>query len=754
MITEASNAQATETCIPLSAVRKGDVAWAGGKAANLGEMINAGIPVPDGFVIATSAYRAFMTEHRLDEMMRELLTEVDIQNSADLARTASEIRRRIVSQNLSHDLTSDILRRYTSLDKGPVAVRSSATAEDMDNASFAGQQDTYLNVEGAVELIRAVRDCWASLFAARAIFYREEQGIDHIEVDIAVVVQQMVPSDVSGVMFTVDPAGNSDEILIEAILGLGEPLVSGQLSPDAYSVSRQELRVLRRELTEQPWMLTRNASRPGSGKTLIPKSRQSMQKLSDKQAIALAELGLRLEEHYGQPQDVEWAFVGEKLNILQSRPITTTQTPEASPNEDLVTLDALVTGASASPGVVAGTVRIISDTSQIDEVLEGDILVAEMTTPDFVPAMKRAAAIVTDRGGRTCHAAIVSREMGLPCVVGTINGTTALQGISVATVDGGAGAVYEGDHHTMLAPQVTDTPTDVNLTTKTKLYVNLADPDAAQRVASMGVDGVGLLRAEFMIAHLGEHPRAMLESGRGEEYISHLAHELERFASAFHPRPVVYRFSDFKTNEYRNLKGGEAFEPFEENPMIGYRGCARYIAEPEVFALEVEALKRVREKYSNVGAMVPFVRTVSELDSVISLLAQQGLERSPDFKLWMMAELPSNFLLLDRFLDTGIDGVSIGSNDLTQLVLGVDRDNEHLAEMFDERDPAVLQAIEQMVKTCVSRGVTVSICGQGPSVYPELTRKLVEWGITSISVTPDMIQQTRQILHDVELATA
>jgi pyruvate,water dikinase len=399
-------------------------------------------------------------------------------------------------------------------------------------------------------------------------------------------------------------------------------------------------------------------------------------------------------------------------------------------------------------------VRIISDTSQIDEVLEGDILVAEMTTPDFVPAMKRAAAIVTDRGGRTCHAAIVSREMGLPCVVGTINGTTALQGISVATVDGGAGAVYEGDHHTMLAPQVTDTPTDVNLTTKTKLYVNLADPDAAQRVASMGVDGVGLLRAEFMIAHLGEHPRAMLESGRGEEYISHLAHELERFASAFHPRPVVYRFSDFKTNEYRNLKGGEAFEPFEENPMIGYRGCARYIAEPEVFALEVEALKRVREKYSNVGAMVPFVRTVSELDSVISLLAQQGLERSPDFKLWMMAELPSNFLLLDRFLDTGIDGVSIGSNDLTQLVLGVDRDNEHLAEMFDERDPAVLQAIEQMVKTCVSRGVTVSICGQGPSVYPELTRKLVEWGITSISVTPDMIQQTRQILHDVELATA
>ncbi|MDP6452246.1 MAG: phosphoenolpyruvate synthase, partial [SAR202 cluster bacterium] len=727
---------------------------AGGKAANLGEMINAGIPVPDGYVVATSAYRAFMIEHGLDDMARELLTGVDIQNSAELAKVASEIRARIVSRNLPHDLTSSILRKYFSLEKGPVAVRSSATAEDMDNASFAGQQDTYLNVEGAMELIRAVRDCWASLFEARAIFYRDEQGIDHSDVDIAVVIQQMVPSDVSGVMFTVDPAGNEDEILIEAILGLGEPLVSGNLSPDAYSVNRHELKISSRELATQPWMLTRNASHTGSHKLLIPRSRQGMQKLNDAHVIALAELGLRLEKHYGQPQDVEWAFVGDRLNVLQSRPITTNSTVEESPNEVLEALDALVTGASASPGVVAGPVRIIDDATQVDQVQKGDILVTEMTTPDFVPAMKRAAAIVTDRGGRTCHAAIVSREMGLPCVVGAGDATTALLEIPIATVDGGAGAVYEGDHQTKLTPEVTETPIDINLTTKTKLYVNLADPDAAQRVASMGVDGVGLLRAEFMIAHLGEHPRSMLESGRGEEYTRHLAHELDRFAEAFSPRPIVYRFSDFKTNEYRNLKGGESFEPFEENPMIGYRGCARYIAEPEIFALEVEALKRVRETHSNVGAMVPFVRTVTELEGVISLLREQGLERGPDFKLWMMAELPTNFLLLDRFLDTGIDGVSIGSNDLTQLVLGVDRDNEQLAEMFDERDPAVLQAIEHVVKTCVARGATVSICGQGPSVYPELSRKLVEWGITSVSVTPDMIQQTRQILHDAEIANA
>lgn len=750
MALETSNKLATRFCAPLNAVRMDDVNWAGGKAANLGELMYAGIPVPNGFVVTTSAYRAFMEEDSLYDDVQKLLSGINVKDSPGLERIASEIREHIVAKDLSDELITDILSTYKNLLNHNVAVRSSATAEDMDDASFAGQQDTYLNINGVAELTSAVRDCWASLFSARAIFYREDRSIDHLETEIAVVVQEMIPSEVSGVMFTEDPSGNRNEILIEAILGLGEPLVSGRLSPDSYSVSRNHPQVLRRQLAIQPWMLTGSIDQSGSERALIPSTSQKTQKLSDQHAIALTELGLRIEKHYGQPQDVEWAFVGDHLSVLQSRPITVSQNAKGLSNEDLEILDALATGASASPGIAAGAIRIIDSSAEAGQLKEGEILVTKMTTPDFVHAMKRAAAIVTDRGGRTCHAAIVSREMGLPCIVGTVNGTTTLRNIGIATVNGGTGMVYEGNHlMTSVQPHVAIS-SDVSLKTRTKLYVNLADPDAAQHVAQTGVDGVGLLRAEFMIAHLGEHPRLMMESGRGEEYSRHLAHELERFAAAFHPRPVVYRFSDFKTNEYRNLNGGKEFEPFEENPMLGYRGCARYIAEPEVFGLEIEALKRVRTKYTNVWAMVPFVRTVSELESVISLLREKGLERSSDFKLWMMAELPSNFLLLDRFLDTNIDGVSIGSNDLTQLILGVDRDNDQLSEMFDERDPAVSQVMEHVVKRCAARGVTVSICGQAPSEYPELTRKLVEWGITSISVTPDMIHETRRILHEAE----
>ena len=380
----------------------------------------------------------------------------------------------------------------------------------------------------------------------------------------------------------------------------------------------------------------------------------------------------------------------------------------------------------------------------------GDVLVAEMTTPDLVPAMKRAAAIVTDRGGRTCHAAIVSREMGVPCVVGTGNATQVLQNGQVVTIDGRAGKVYEGDVEEGLRNEEAASPAIPARPTRTKLYVNLADPDAAERVACKDVDGIGLLRAEFMLANVGVHPRAALESGRRSMFVRHLAAGLERFASAFAPRPVVYRFSDLRTNEYRNLEGGDAHEAQEENPMIGYRGCARYLAEPDLFAMEVEAIRTARLRYSNLWVMFPFVRTVAELRETISLLGRHGLERGPDLKMWMMAEVPSNVFLLDEFLDQGVDGVSIGSNDLTQLVLGVDRDNERLAESFDERDPAVLQAMEHIVRRCVARNVTVSICGQAPSVYPEVTRKLVEWGVTSVSVTPDMIEQTRQVLYEVE----
>ena len=384
---------------------------------------------------------------------------------------------------------------------------------------------------------------------------------------------------------------------------------------------------------------------------------------------------------------------------------------------DCAPVPPVISGAGASPGIAAGPTCIIHDASGIARVEPGDVLIAEMTTPDFVPAMKRAAAIVTNRGGRTCHAAIVSREMGIPCVVGTGHATGTLRDLPIVTVDGRAGEVYEGDVTAVTEPPASP-PSAPAVQTRTKLYVNLADPDSAERVASRDVDGVGLLRAEFMVAHLGEHPRSMLESGRGPDFTDHLVNGLERFASAFAPRPVVYRFTDFKTNEYRNLKGGEAWEPHEENPMIGYRGSARYLSEPDLFALKVDALKKVRRRFTNLWAMLPFVRSVPELRSVAGLLRQHGLERGPDFKLWMMVEVPSNVFLLDQFLDAGVDGVSIGSNDLTQLVLGLDRDNERLASMFDERDPAVLRAIEHVVRTCADRGVTVSDLRAGPIRIP------------------------------------
>ncbi|MBE0416084.1 MAG: phosphoenolpyruvate synthase, partial [Dehalococcoidia bacterium] len=409
----------------------------------------------------------------------------------------------------------------------------------------------------------------------------------------------------------------------------------------------------------------------------------------------------------------------------------------------------LLGGSPASPGIASGPTKIIRKPSEIDRVREGDVLVAETTTPDFVPAMKRAVAIVTDRGGRTCHAAIVSRELGIPCVVGTVNATQVLKPEQLVTVDGSQGAVFEGRiiREALYIPSITP---KARIRTTTKLYVNLAEPELAERVASRDVDGVGLLRAEFMVAQMGEHPRYMISQGRGQEFVERLARGVTTFARAFNPRPVVYRTTDFKTNEYRNLKGGEDYEDVEENPMLGYRGCSRYIRELDVFKLEIEVIKRVRENYKNLWVMVPFVRTVGELARVVRILKDEGLRPSEDFKLWMMVEVPSNIFLLDDFIDVGIDGISIGSNDLTQLILGIDRDNPKLAEVFDERNEAVMLALERAIKTSVKRRVTASICGQAPSVYPELTEKLVKWGITSVSVSPDVIEQTREIIARAE----
>jgi pyruvate,water dikinase len=407
----------------------------------------------------------------------------------------------------------------------------------------------------------------------------------------------------------------------------------------------------------------------------------------------------------------------------------------------------LLSGRAASPGIASGPVKILQDASEIDKVEDGDILVSEITTPDFVPAMKRAAAIVTERGGRTSHAAIVSRELGVPCVVGTEHVLTTLKDGQIITVDGSAGNIYDGK--IAFKEKVAAAP-GRKIKTKTRLYVNLAQPELADRVAARDVDGVGLLRAEFMVSQIGEHPSYMISQNRGHEFVDKLASGINTFAKAFNPRPVVYRTNDFKTNEYRELTGGQEFEDVEENPMIGYRGASRYITDIDVFKLEVEAIKKVRQNYPNLWVMIPFVRTIDEMAGTIKILESQGLKRSADFKLWMMVEVPSNIFLLEKFLKLGIDGISIGSNDLTQLILGIDRDSEKLASTFDERNEAVLIALERAITVSKRMGVTASICGQAPSVYPELTEKLVEWGITSVSVSPDMIDTTREIIAKAE----
>ncbi len=743
-------------------VGRQDTHLAGGKGANLGEMTQARIPVPPGFIVTAQTYSHFLEQSGLRPPIQELLSPLDYNDSARLQEVSEEIKSLIRGASVPQQIAAEIKKAYRQLGEGPVAVRSSATAEDLSDASFAGQQATFLNVVGEDELVDAVRACWASLFEARAIFYRADKGFEHMEVAIAVPVQRMVQSSRSGVMFTLEPvSGDRSKIAIEALFGLGEAVVSGELTPDLYVLDKASLRILEKRVVNQERQLVRNPQAGAEDETnvwlAVPGELCQQQKLSDEQIIALAAIGKGVEEHYGFPQDIEWAEEGGELYILQTRPVTALAVAEAEGEEAVETAPLLVSGSPASPGAVAGPVKIVPSSSEIDRVEKGDILVAEMTTPDFVPAMKRAAAIVTDRGGRTAHAAIVSRELGIPCVVGAGEATTTLRNNQLVTVDGSQGKVYDGRAETRLAWAAQEKARQAVVSaieTRTKVYVNLAEPDLAEVVAARNVDGVGLLRAEFMIAQIGEHPQLAIDEGRSEEYVEKLAESLRKFARAFYPRPVVYRTNDFKTNEYRNLRGGEKYEEFEENPMIGYRGASRYIRDIDIFRLELDAIKRVRQDYANLWVMIPFVRTPEELASVKEVMVREGLVPSQDFKLWMMAEVPSNALILDRFLDVGIDGISIGSNDLTQLVLGIDRDNARFAAEFDERNEAVILALEQLIKTASRRGVTSSICGQAPSDYPDLTQKLVEWGITSVSVNPDVIDKTRQIIAEAEARLA
>jgi len=735
---------------------RNDLPLVGGKSANLGELTKMGAPVPDGFTVTATAYFDMLERGSLKKKIQKELVGLDTEDSTTLEQASAKIKAHIIASKIPPQTEIEIRKAYRKLSGVGdilVAVRSSATAEDLPEASFAGQQETYLNIKGEEDVLKAVRSAWASLFTARAIFYRESHGFDHITVGLAVPVQRMVAAEVSGVMFTLEPLTNDrKKILIEAVYGLGEGIVQGMFTPDRYVIKKNTLEILDKYIAKQPFQIA------AGGRLPVSKAFETAQKLPNKYIKQVAEWGRKIEEHYEFPQDIEWVFSHKKVYVVQTRPVTTIKdiAPEmgeeqAPTNEKGV---ALLAGIGAAPGEASGAVKILSSSKELAKIKKGDILVTKMTNPDFVPAMKRAAAIVTDQGGMTSHAAIVSRELGVPCVVGTKEATAMLTEGEIITVVGSEGKVYAGDISLKEAPKVEkETPRAggvVGMKTATKIYVNLGQTDLAKEVAAMDVDGVGLLRAEFMFAEIGSHPRHLIKTGKKEQLTDRLYEGLLQMTKAFAPRPVIYRTNDFKTSEYRNLKGGAKFEGEETNPMLGFRGASRYIADPEVFKIELEAIKKVRRYRKNLWVMIPFVRTPEELIAVKKIMNDVGLHRGGSFKLWLMVEIPANVILLEKFIGVGIDGVSIGSNDLTQLTLGVDRDNAKLNDSFDEQNDAVTWMIKETIHKAAAHGISSSICGQAPSQYPQMVKNLVEWGITSISVSPDAIEKTRKLVYEAE----
>ena len=755
-------------------VGKEDVGLVGGKGANLGEMTNAKLPVPYGFVVTSNAYLYFIEKNNLAKHIKDYLKNLNSENPSELKAASSNVQKLILAATIPHDLSKKIITFYdellikentyfgkragffsksikkiSSLYNPPlVAVRSSATAEDLPGASFAGQQETYLNVKGEAHLLQKIKECYASLFTERAIYYRQQQKFDHFKVGLAAVVQRMVESDRSGVAFSVDPISkDKNKIVIEAIFGLGEYIVQGKVTPDHYEVDKRSLVLTKKEIKYQNVKFVK--SHIENKEVRLGPSEGKKQKLTEEEIIKLSFLIKDIENHYFFPQDIEWAIENRKIFITQSRPITTLSQKSKVEGQKSMETPILV-GAPASPGVVTGPVKIIMTPKEISKVVTGDILVAPQTNPDYVPAMKKAAAIVTEKGGRTSHAAIVSRELGIPAVVGAEGATRILKEGSVITVNGQMGEIFKGKIIQEPQNNKSKVPSK-KLKTVTKIYVNMAQPDQAKKVASMDADGVGLLRAEFIIADIGVHPKEFIKNHKENIFINRLSNELMKFVVPFNPRPVIYRATDFKTNEYRNLKGGKLYEPHEENPMLGYRGAYRYITNPDVFYMELAAVKKIWDKgYRNLHLMIPFVRVPWELIKIKEMVEKSGLLAYPEFKLWIMVEVPSAALNLEEFLRLGVQGVSIGTNDLTMMLLGVDRDSEEVAPIYDERTPVVTRTLEYIVKTCQKYGVTCSICGQAPSDYEEIAEMLVRAGISSLSVNADVIDRTRQLVFKLE----
>jgi pyruvate,water dikinase len=734
-------------------LRVTDVGVAGGKGANLGELTAAGLPVPPGFVITADAYAEALDAGGVRADLRDEAAHADIDDPAALQSSVERMQMLVHKAGVPETLRAQILDAYHALGAdATVAVRSSATAEDTAGTSFAGMNETFTNVRGDEELLAKVVDCWASLYSARVVTYRASQRVTD-EPLLAVIVQRMVASERSGVLFTTDPTtGDDAHLVIEAAFGLGEVVVSGQVEPDTYVVDKTGPRLLSARVGVKPFQIVSDAD-IGNRRVDLDEHASRRRVLTDDEVLALATLGMRIAEHYGEPQDAEWAIAGGTTWIVQSRPITTLGTVAPAP---AAVHEPLVSGLPAAPGVAVGRVRVLRGPTEGDRLQAGEVLVAPMTNPDWLPTMRRAAALVTDGGGMTCHAAVVARELRVPCIVGARVATKTLRDGELVTVDGAAGKVFAGDvRETRVPVMTTSTVTPVVPVTEplgTRIYVNLATPTNAREVADQPVDGVGLLRAEVMLtdALQGMHPRELLARGEAQSFVDAMTASLLEITRAFLPRPVVYRSIDFRTNEFRGLTGGERYEAVEDNPMIGYRGCYRYVREPDLFALELQVLARVREETPNLHLMIPFVRTTWELEACLEAVDASPLGRQRGLHRWVMAEVPSVVYRIPDYVALGIDGVSIGSNDLTQLMLGVDRDSEVCAELFDESDAAVLRAIGDIIAASRSAGITSSLCGQAPSNNPDFAARLVELGITSISVTPDAVDRTRRAVGAAE----
>ncbi len=762
-------------------LRREDVEIVGGKSSSLGEMTSAtDVPVPYGFATTAYAYRHFMEVTGLtDRIRKELERLTDIEDTNLLRDVTDNIRAMICAQEMPADIVADIEAAYAELGRkmnveNPfVAVRSSATAEDLPDASFAGQQDTYLNVTGPEMVVQKIKECYASTFTDRATYYRERAGFDHLSIALSATVQMMVFSKASGVMFSIDVAtGKNDVVTIEASYGLGEMVVQGAVSPDNFVVDKATMEIKRRIISDKHIKMIRKPE--GDVEEVpVPEDERKQQAITDEQVKELATYAKQLEKHYGCYMDMEWGIDerDNKVWLLQARPETvwsrkkqegaTVAEEEQETTEDL---NVIVTGLPASPGKAAGKAHVITDPARIDEFQNGEILVTTMTAPDWVPAMQKAKAIVTDAGGMTCHAAIVSREMGIPCIVGTASlseaATASIKDGQEITVDANNGTVYAGVVKSVVkaeepeAAAAAAAPAVFVPATGTKIYMNLGNPDLAEKHSKLPADGIGLMREEFIwTTFIHEHPLYLIETGRSQEAVDKLAEGMRKVASAMAPRQVVLRLSDFKSSEYRGLKGGDKYEPEEPSALLGWRGASRYY-DPKylpAFKLELEAIKKVRNEYGlkNLMVMIPFCRTVKEAETVTRIMAEEGLVRSPDFKIWLMAEIPSNIILADQF-NKFVDGYSIGSNDLTMLILGLDRDNDIIQSVADGRDLAVKRAIRHLIEVAHKDGKTVSICGQLPSIYPEFCEFLIKSGIDSISVNPDAVVHTKQVAAQIE----